>query len=112
MPSVQLVLETVPAVESMVVVPEALQFHAGDVAKFAVHCVASTLTDGGRTSGVHVHTLPVQVVVTQSEFTTHALPVAHAAQPPPQSTSVSVPSLVPFVLHAGAVHVLEMQLLF
>jgi hypothetical protein len=47
-PSVQLVLVMVPAVESMVVVPAALQFQVGDVAKFADHCVASTLTEGGR----------------------------------------------------------------
>jgi hypothetical protein len=47
---VQLVLVMVPAVESIVVVPEALQFQVGDVAKFAAHCDASTLTDGGRTT--------------------------------------------------------------
>jgi hypothetical protein len=47
-PSAQLVLVIVPAAESMVVVPAALQFHVGDVAKFADHCVASTLTEGGK----------------------------------------------------------------
>jgi hypothetical protein len=47
-PRAQLVLVIVPAVESMVVVPAALQFQVGDVAKFADHCVASTLTEGGR----------------------------------------------------------------
>jgi hypothetical protein len=106
------VLVTVPADESMVVVPAALQFHDGDVAKFADHWVASTLTDGGRLSGVQVQTLAVHVVVRQSEPTLHALPVAHLGQPPPQSTSVSVPSFVAFVLQPGAVHICEMQLLF
>ena len=48
-PSAQLVLVTVPAVELIVVVPAALQFHVGDVRKFAAHCDASTLTDGGST---------------------------------------------------------------
>jgi hypothetical protein len=111
-PSEQLVLVTVPAVESIVVVPAALQFHEGDVAKFAAHCVASTLTDGGKFSGVQVQTFAVQVVVRQSEPTLQALPVPHLGQPPPQSTSVSVPSFVPFVLQPGAVHICEIQLLF
>jgi hypothetical protein len=111
-PSEQLVLVTVPADESTVVVPAALQFHEGDVSKFVDHWVASTLTDGGRLSGVHVHTFEVHVVVKQSEPTLQALPVAHFGQPPPQSTSVSVPSFVLFVLQPGAVHIFEMQLLF
>jgi hypothetical protein len=47
-PSVQLVLVMLPVpVELMVVVPAALQFHVGDVKKFAAHAEASTLTDGG-----------------------------------------------------------------
>jgi hypothetical protein len=111
-PSEQLVLVIVPAVESTVVVPAALQFQDGEVAKFAVHCAASTLTDGGKLSGVHVHTFPVQVLLVQSEATLHTLPLPHLGQPPPQSTSVSVPSFAPFVLHPGAVHTLVMQLPF
>ena len=47
-PSAQLVLVTVPAAESTVVVPDALQVHVGDVLKFAAHWVTSTFTDGGK----------------------------------------------------------------
>jgi hypothetical protein len=111
-PSEQLVLVTVPADESIVVVPAALQFHDGDVAKLAVHCAGSTLTAGGRLSGVQVHTFPVHVALVQSAATSQALPFPHLGHPPPQSTSVSVPSFDPLVLQAGAVHVCEMQLLF
>lgn len=46
-PSEQLVLVTVPAEESIVVVPAAVQTHVGDVEKFADHCVVSTLAAGG-----------------------------------------------------------------
>lgn len=42
-------LVMVPALELIVVVPAALQFQVGEVAKFATHCVASTLTEGGST---------------------------------------------------------------
>ena len=44
----QLVLVTVPAVVSMVVVPAALQFQVGELKKFADHWLASTFTEGGR----------------------------------------------------------------
>lgn len=54
----QLVLVMLPVpVELMVVVPAALQFHVGDVKKFAAHADASTLTDGGSTWFVQ-HVLP------------------------------------------------------
>jgi hypothetical protein len=46
-PSAQLVLTTVPAAESIVVVPAAVQLQFGEVAKFADHCVVSTFTEGG-----------------------------------------------------------------
>jgi len=49
-PSVQLVLVMVPAVESTVVVPAAVQFQVGEVWKFVAHCAEFTFTDGG--SGV------------------------------------------------------------
>jgi hypothetical protein len=111
-PSAQLVLVTDPALVSIVVVPAALQFQVGDVAKFALHCVASMLTDGGTTRGVHTHLLPVHVVLVQSVPVLHALPEAHGGHPPPQSTSVSVPFFAPSVLHCGAVHVFAMQLPF
>jgi hypothetical protein len=43
------VIEPVP-VESMVVVPAAVQFHVGDVGNFAAYAAELTFTDGG--SGV------------------------------------------------------------
>jgi hypothetical protein len=46
-PRVQLVLVIEPAVESIVVVPEAVQLQLGEVLKLVFHCVASTFTDGG-----------------------------------------------------------------
>jgi hypothetical protein len=46
-PRVQLVLEMVPALESIVVVPAALQFHVGDDLKLVCHGVGSTSTAGG-----------------------------------------------------------------
>ena len=70
-PSAQLVLEMVPALESMVVVPAALQFQVGDMMKFAAHCVTSRLIEGG--SSIGVHALP---------STSAALP---ASAPPPAS---------------------------
>jgi hypothetical protein len=57
-PSAQLVLVTVPAVESMVVVPAAVQLQLGAVAKLPDHCVTSTLTDGGRTFAVASQAFP------------------------------------------------------
>jgi hypothetical protein len=45
---------------------------------------------------------PPQTPSTQSLFTLHFLPSAHAGQvPPPQSMSVSLPSLKPSVQPAG-----------
>jgi hypothetical protein len=55
-PSEQLVLVTVPAEESTFVVPAELQFQSGEVAKRLAHPVASTLTEGGRSKGMHVDT--------------------------------------------------------
>src|SRR5260221_7020573 len=46
-PSAQLVLVIVPAAESIVVVPAALQFQAGGMAQVAAHFMASTFTEGG-----------------------------------------------------------------
>src|SRR5437016_268019 len=43
------------------------------------------------------HTPPTQLPLVQSVFATHALPLAHAGQLPPQSMSVSVPFLMPSV---------------
>lgn len=54
-PRLQLVLVTVPRLESTVVVPEASQFHAGDVLKFTSHWLASTLTEGGMATLVQTH---------------------------------------------------------
>jgi hypothetical protein len=75
-PRVQLVLVMVPALESTVVVPAALQFQVGDVLKLASHGVGSTSTAGGIgicVQGVHVPE-------------THRVPLAHAcpAPHPPQ----------------------------
>jgi hypothetical protein len=39
---------TVPAAESTVVVPAALQVQVGDVLKFGAHWLTSTFTDGGK----------------------------------------------------------------
>src|SRR5882757_55759 len=74
-PSAQLVLVTVPAEESTVVVPAALQFHVGDVWKLVVHCVASTLTDGG--NGTPIFSQPFCELPSQSSF-----PVVHGVQVP------------------------------
>jgi hypothetical protein len=55
---------TVPAAESIVVVPDALQFQVGEVLKLLAHCVASTLTEGGTVTWVqqtpawHIAPLP------------------------------------------------------
>lgn len=89
-PSVQLVLVTVPAVESMVVVPAALQFHVGDVAKFAAHGVASTLTDGG--SEFKVRSQPFCAFPSQS-----SVPAPHDPHDPPEQ--------VWLVVHVAVVHV-------
>jgi hypothetical protein len=63
-PSAQVVSVTVPAVEFMVIVPAALQFHVGDVLKFRAHWVASTLTDGGSSMLVQfTHIAPMQWAV-------------------------------------------------
>lgn len=52
--------------------------------------------------GAATQTLPVQFVLTQSELTRHCLPLPQAAHTvPPQSTSVSLPSLVPSVQLVG-----------
>jgi hypothetical protein len=60
----------------MVVVPAALQFQVGDVAKFAVHCVTSTLTDGGSTEPpLNSHALPT--LPSQS-----SVPAPHGAHEP------------------------------
>src|SRR5689334_115586 len=63
----------VPAAELMVVVPAALQFQVGDVAKFAAHCVASTLTEGGSTApplnSQALPALPSQSSVPAGQFT-------------------------------------------
>lgn len=108
-PSAQFVLVTVPAVESIVVVPEVLQFHVGDVAK--VHCVASTLTDGGIIVVAQAQVPPVQEPLAQSELPPHVSPVPQGEQEPPQSTSLSSPSLTwlpqvdVFGAHVPALHV-------
>jgi hypothetical protein len=57
-PSAQLVLVTVPAAESTVVVPDALQVHVGDVLKFAAHWLTSTFTDGGKIICVQPASVP------------------------------------------------------
>jgi hypothetical protein len=60
-PSAQLVVVMLPALESMVVVPDALQFQLGDVLKLVFHWLASTLTDGGTETLVQlVHTPATQ----------------------------------------------------
>ena len=53
-PRLQLVLVMVPALESIVVVPAASQFHAGEVLKFSAQVLEVTLTDGG--SAIDTHT--------------------------------------------------------
>jgi hypothetical protein len=75
-PRVQLVLEMVPALESIVVVPAALQFHVGDDLKLASHGVGSTSTAGGIGTCVH----GVQAPATQRV----PLPQANEDPHPPQ----------------------------
>lgn len=74
-PSAQLVLVTVPALESTVVVPEALQFQIGALAKLPVHWVASTFTEGGRSRPVDSQ--PFATLPSQSSE-----PLLHAAHAP------------------------------
>jgi hypothetical protein len=59
-PSVQLVLVIVPALESIVVVPAALQFQTGDVLKLAAHCEGFTLTAGGSATFVQLMHMPFE----------------------------------------------------
>jgi hypothetical protein len=75
-PSVQLVLVIVPAVESMVVVPAALQVQVGDVLKLVAHCDGFTLTAGGSATSVQL----TQVPFWQPPPEVHA----NAAPQPPQ----------------------------
>jgi hypothetical protein len=90
-PSEQLVLVIVPAFESTVVVPAALQFQVGDVLKFAFHWVASTSTDGGIETFEQVTQAPP----------THDAPVAQVnAEPQPPQLLLSVCSLTQAPLHA------------
>src|SRR4051812_14999747 len=53
-PSAQLVLVTVPAAVSIVVVPAAVQLQLGAVRKLAFHCIGSTASDGGTRWFVHI----------------------------------------------------------
>src|SRR5215471_18587284 len=56
---------------------------------------------------VHVparHTFWSHVPVAQSLVLPHVLPSAHAAQSPPQSTSLSLGSFTPFVQWSGCWH--------
>jgi hypothetical protein len=75
-PRVQLVLVTVPAFESTVVVPVALQFHAGAVLKFVAHWVASTFTEGGSETFEQVTHAPAM----QWALDAHAWPPPHPPQ--------------------------------
>jgi hypothetical protein len=87
-PSVQLVLVIVPADESIVVVPAALQFHVGDVAKFDDHCVASTLTEGGSAPPpLNSHAFPA--LPSQS-----SVPAPQLAQVPPEHVWLVVHAVV------------------
>ncbi len=57
-PSVQVVLVMVPAVESIVVVPAALQVQIGAVLKLMAHCEGSTSTAGGSATFVQLTQAP------------------------------------------------------
>jgi hypothetical protein len=58
------------------------------------HFVGYKPEHAGHAEATHpVHTLEVQLPEVQSAGNEHALPVAHFAHVPPQSTSVSDPSL-------------------
>lgn len=104
-PSVQLVLVMVPALESMVVVPAALQFHAGDVGNFVAQAPGSTLTAGGTTRPMVSQPfvdLPSQSSI-PAPHVVHALdeqvcPLLHegAAQLAPQVASAFVDCSQPF----------------
>src|SRR5438477_9053096 len=83
----QLSPETVPAAESMVVVPAALQFQTGDVLKFAAHGVASTLIEGGNVIGVQLSDPP-------SDPPSLASPPSPLASPPvPPSPALPLSAL-------------------
>src|ERR1019366_2711420 len=90
-PSEQLVLVTVPAFESIVVVPDALQFQVGDAANSVAHSVTSTLTDGGRLTGVQDAQDPLwhPRLLMQAKVAPHPpqlfLSVWKSTQAPPQS---------------------------
>ena len=94
-PRAQLVLVAVPALESIVVVPAAVQFQVGAVGKLAVHCVASTLTDGG--SGEPACSQPFWALPSQS-----SVPGPQVAQAPPVQVwlivQAAVVQLVPQVV--------------
>ncbi len=51
----------------------------------------------------------MQSAVWQSVASEQDCPTGHLAQPPPQSTPVSVPSFVPLVVQTGAVHTSRRQ---
>jgi len=104
-PRLQLVLEILPAPEeSMVVVPEALQFHDGD--DWKLHCDVSTLTAGGLSTPLDSQ--PFCALPSQS-----TLPEPHVAHAPdehvwliehelvlqvvPQLVSVSIALSQPFM---------------
>jgi hypothetical protein len=90
-PRAQLVLVIDPALESIVVVPAALQFQLGDVLKLVFHCVASTSTDGGTATFVQPEHTPL----------THVwLPVQMCPVPQPPQLLLSVCSLTQAPLHA------------
>jgi len=95
-PSAQLVLVMVPALESIVVVPAALQFQVGEFKKFADHCVASTLTEGGSVWFV-------QHVAPECSQPLPALP-SQSLVPPPQPVQ-EPPEHVWLVVQTAVVHV-------
>jgi hypothetical protein len=86
-PSEQPLPLIVPVFESIVVVPVPLQAHVGDDAK--VHCVASTLTEGGRERPLDSQPFPA--LPSQSR-----VPAAHATHAPEEQVCT--------VLHAEVVH--------
>jgi hypothetical protein len=87
-PSAQLVLLMVPAFESIVVVPAALQSHVGELLKLVAHCVASTSTEGGSSTCVQLTHVPFW----------HVSEPGHAVPQPPQLL-VSVEKLAHPPLH-------------
>lgn len=89
-PSAQLVLVIVPAFESIVVVPAALQFQVGEVAKLADHWVASTFTDGG-SRAPPLNSQAFAALPSQS-----SVPAPHVVHAPPEH--------VWLVVHAAVVH--------